>query len=502
MRALALLAALLVLATPFAASQSDPGPSPSGSSSSSASHSPSPTARPVPDNQTGNQTDDQGDDSDDADGDAGDHDDVECPQDRAPATLAEKRACFCARNPDADGCEREGDADGAAGAWRRWCRDEARADAQRERCRRALDEFRSDTGEAARVTFQVDPENRTIYDYRIDGRLVFEAILLDTGSDNLTVQRFGATLRIGDIDTELVLHEDPTGLVRFKGSDGSLTARLADGALVQRDSAGETARITFPDGGLGHLRAGNATWLDDSTVLVSDFLAFLLPPRAEAASDGDSDGDSGDEGGGGRDARVVRAIEQRKVGAEIEVTGPASAQASAADAGDGTVRVLAFDDVDVQVNVPSDVATPEAPIRVRVSAELEEGRTIVIKLDRSVLESSAPDTLVLRYFDIYGQADGSEVETEVVFAQAAGLADVLDPGDDGGQPEYWVVEDADGLQALVSVPYWSVHVITVGSLAEALAQPSVFIGILVGGAGSIVAAAAMLWPRRGEDDLE
>ena len=497
MRALAILAALLVLAAPFAASQSDPEPDHSGSSSDSesSSTSPSPTDRPEPaDNQSVDP--DEQDHMDDGD--------VACPQDRAPETLAEKRACYCERNPRADGCEREGEdaeAEAAAGVWSEWCRDEARTDEQRERCRQELDDFRAGEGDAVRVTFEVDAENRTIYDYRIDGRPIFAAILLDTGSDNLTVHRHGSALRLGDADTELVLHEDPTGLVRFKGSDGSLTARLADGALVQLDSAGEVARVTFPDGGIGHLRAGNSTWLDGSTILVSDFLAFLLPPRAEAASDASDPSDDGDDGDEGRDRHVVRAIEERKVGAEIEISRPAPPEAMSAAAEEGTVSILAFDDVDVQVNVPSDVATPEAPIRVKVSAELDEGRTIVLKLDRSVIESSDPDTLVLRYFDVYDQPDGTEVETEVVFAQASDLQDILDPMDDGGQPEYWVVEDANGLQVLVSVPHWSAHAITVGSLAEVVSQPSVLIGLVVGAAGSVVAAAAMLWPRRPEDDF-
>lgn len=500
MRALAIVAALLVLATPLVGAQSgDPS---AGSSSSSSSGSPSssssPTHAPEPSgNRTaGNGTQEPAPYGDDA------SDDFECPPDRAPATPGEKRACYCARpGSDPRVCDRDGEAEDAAGEWRRWCKDEARADVQRERCRRALDEFRAGDGRDHQVTFQVDAANRTLYDYRIDGRAIFDALLLDTGSDNLTVQRVGSALRIGDHDTELVLHDDPSGLVRFKASDGSLTVRLADGATVQRSSDGAMARVVLPDGGIGHLRAGNVTWLDASTLLVSDFFAFLLPPAASPGQSGA--GEDGEDGAGAEvEAKVGRAITDRKVGAEIEVSGPAPASAAgpADPEADGTVRVLAYDDVDVQVKVPSDVATPEAPIRVRVSAELDEGRTIVLKLDRSVLESADAGSLVLRYFDLYDQADGSEVETEVVFQAASDLQDVLDPADDSGQPEYWVVEDANGLQVLVSVPHWSAHAITVGSVGQVLSNPSVIIGIAVGLAGSVVAGVAMLWPRRPDDE--
>src|SRR5688572_5563966 len=299
MRALAVLAALLLLVAPLAASQSDPGSDPSSSSSSSPTRSPEPDGNAT----AGNETADPEPSDEDPAGD-----EVPCPGDRPPATPREKLACYCARNPDDDPCERDGEqADAAAGEWRRWCKDEARTDAQRDRCRRALDEFRSGDGRDHLVTFEVDAANRTLYDYRIDGRAIFDALLLDTGSDNLTVHRLGSALHIGDHDTELVLHDDPTGLVRFKGTDGSLTVRLAEGAQAQPSADGTVARIVLPDGGIAHLRVGNATWLDDSTLLASGFFAFLLPPAAPAASAQEPD-DAGDEDGDGEQAEVEREV--------------------------------------------------------------------------------------------------------------------------------------------------------------------------------------------------
>ena len=79
---------------------------------------------------------------------------------------------------------------------------------------------------------------------------------------------------------------------------------------------------------------------------------------------------------------------------------------------------------------------------------------------------------------------------------AADLTDILDPDDDGGQPEYWVVRDADGIQLMVSVPHWSVHAITVSSFGAFVTQPSVLLGIGAGVVGVGVAALLMLRPRK------
>ncbi|MEA3136472.1 MAG: hypothetical protein QOC71_753, partial [Thermoplasmata archaeon] len=391
-------------------------------------------------------------------------------------------------------------ADQGPSEWRRWCRDEAREDKDRERCREALSDFGA-MREGRWVSFRVDAANATLLDYRVDGLLVAESIHLETGSDNLTVQASGSALRIGDEDTELVLHDDPTGLIRLKGDDGSLTIQIPAGAQVQHAADGSVARITYPDGRIGHLRSDNATFLDDHTVVASGFLALLVPherQEPQGQQDQQDDGERAD-----REEKVNDAIEDRKIGAEITLRAPQTAAAAAAalaGTGNGSVEVLAYDDVEVQVQLPaSGVASPEAPIRIELSADLDEGRTIVLNVNRSLLESDDADSLVLAYFDLFDQPDGSTLETEVVFRQASSLQDVLDPTDDGGSPEYWVVEDANGLQVLASVPHWSAHAITVSSLAG-LSSPSVVTGLVVGVAGSLVAAAMLFWPRRPEDE--
>jgi hypothetical protein len=486
MRALALFLSLLLFLTPLAASQeegsdgsssssgSDPGPSGDDGNRSDSNSSSSPAPRPAR-----------------SDG---------CPMpEESPDTPEETQACkerFCRNHPDADPCQRQEPdaADSGPSEWRRWCRDEARGDAQRERCRQELSDFGSGA-DGRWISFVVDAANASLLDYRVDGLRVADSIHLETGSGNLTVRASGSALRIGDGDTELVLHDDPTGLVRLKGLDGSLTVVLPADAEVQHAADGSVARVAYAGGRVGHLRSDNATFLDDHTVLASGFFALLVPHEheAEAAPEDHADVE--------REDRVKDAIEDRRIGAEITLHLPPPAQAAMADsAGNGSVEVLAYDDVQVEVQMPaSGVATPEAPIRIELSSDLAEGRTIVLNVDRALLESSDPQSLVLAYFDLHEQADGSVIETEVIFRQAASLSDVLDASDDGGSPEYWVVEDANGLQLMASVPHWSAHAITLGSLAS-ITAPSVMAGLMIGIAGSLVAAGVLFWPRRPEEE--
>lgn len=499
MRAAAILAALLMLLSPLAAAGDDGGSSGSDSGSSSGpepgSDSNSTGEQPSSGNSTSNSTS--------SSSSPPPPEPAQCPMpERKPATEDEVRACkeqFCERNPRERTCrdEREQDEDAAAEnesaergprEWSRWCRGEAREDQERSRCRGELARF-GDSAEGKWIAFQVDAANATLLGYEVAGHPVLDSLHLETGSENLTVRATGSALRLGDADTELLLHDDPTGLVRLKGGDGSLLLVLPAGTRVDRTDDGTVARLVYADGRIAHLRIGNATWLDARTVLAEGFAALLVQPPEEKSGHSDE-----------VQAVVKDAIEERKVGAEITLHGPAAPGLAAAH-GTPAVEVLEYDDLQVEVSLPAgERATPDAPIRVELSADLSEGRTIVLNVNRSLLEATDPEALVLRYFDLHEQADGTILETEVVFHQAASLEDVLDPTDDSGSPEFWVVEDSNGVQLLASVPHWSAHAITIGSLAMLAVTPNVAIGIVAGVAGSVVAAVAMLWPRRRMDE--
>lgn len=368
------------------------------------------------------------------------------------------------------------------------CRDDEDDEAAAH-CERAVRAIGDERGRDY-ISFQVDAANATLLDYSIAGLLALERLQLDLDDGNLSIERSGATLHVRDGDAELRLHDIPTGLIRFKGDDGNVTLQFPADAAIERGEQG--ARIAYAGGREGFLVADNATWVDNSTVQLNGFFAFHVPARGAPAQAPAAAIEA--------EERKDEARENGRIGAEISLK-PRPAQASgAALALDDSVEILAYDDVDVVVDLPEQ-ASENAPLRVVVSSELDEGRTIVLNVDEALLASTDPADLVLRYFDVYNRTDGSVYETEVVFASASSLQDVLEPMDDGGQPEFWVVEDANGVQVLVSVPHWSAHAITVASIATAFTAPNVAVGIVAGAAASLVMGVLLFLPRRRDDEL-
>lgn len=491
MRARPLLLALLVALAPISVAQGDgsegsEGESSEGSSttSSSSSTSGSPAHDPPPGCPSGSNATSNA------------------------SAQAECKQRFCAEHPgdprcpqpapktddaDGDGAD-EGDDDANIRQGERWCRANEGSAESLERCRRLLQEFRDGLDDDHWVTFRVDPQNLTILDLRVAGRLVARSLVLDPGEGNVSVDRHGKALRVGDNDTELLLHDDPTGLLRFKGADGSVLLTFDEGVNAQVRNHG--ARIDLGSGREGLLVAENATWLAGNVVRLSGFFTFHVPVRG-AAAEVDPQHPKAVEAG----ERVQDAIERRHVAVEVSLKAPEASDAApvAGDTGPAGVEILAYDDVQVMVDEAS-LADPASPIRIEVSSELDAGRTLVFHLDDSLLASGDPNDLALRYFDLHNQTDGTVLETEVVLSAASSLTDILDPTDDGGAPEYWIVEDAEGMQVLFSVPHWSAHAITIASLSGLAGAPSVVVGFVIGAAGAVTAAAMMFWPRRREDD--
>jgi hypothetical protein len=318
------------------------------------------------------------------------------------------------------------------------------------------------------IAFQVAPDHRTLTDYRVDGKPTLDRLVLDVGNGSLQTGRSGDMLVVGDADTRLRLHDNPVGQIEFKGSDGSVRLTFPAGASIRTAEPG--ARITYPDGRVALLVADHAAW-SGHDVTLTGFFAFHVV-RADGPFEGDGVADAKLR------AKLQDAVESRHLGAEVSIRLRQ------------TVEKVSYDDVDVEVP-PPDAAS--GTIRVQLSANLTQGRTVVLHVDPALVRNSTPSRLDLRYYDVH--PDGTQ--TEVVFARASSLQDVLDPTDDAGQPEYWVVQDPDGLQVLVSVPHWSIHAVTLSGLGELL-QPSVLAGIVAGAAGTVLAGAAMFWPRRRE----
>jgi hypothetical protein len=397
----------------------------------------------------------------------------DCSKEATPEGREACKAHFCRDHPDDSrcgaGCDREKTAQARESCVKaRYCANNP-SDARCARPAKGTGQPAGAVDRLGHIEFTVVGPHH-IAAYKVDGQLALDSLILDTGSaGGMTTARSGDALVVGDADTRLRLHDNPVGLIEFKGRDGAAILSFPAGVTIT--TADHAARIHYPDGRDGLLVAEGASWSGRNATL-DGFFTFHIPrgdgPFEEATT------------GGELRAKLKDAVETGHLGAEVALEDhPANASRA--------VQVLAYDDLGVHVSLPGG----GAPLSVRLSANLTAGRTVALHVDPALVGNVTPDRLALHYYDEHG--DGTR--TEVVFARADSLADVLDPTNDGGRPEYWAVSDADGLQVLVSVPHWSTHTVTLAGLG-AILQPSVLMGLVAGAAGTAVAAVAMFWPRR------
>ncbi len=511
--ALTIMAALLLAATGLATVAAQSEPSNGGSSTSSNGESKDRDSDDVPDvkdncpdvknpGQMDTDSDGAGDLCDqDLDGDGVVNDKDNCPrvanQDQANGDN-EAPGDACQNATVASHCN-EGNATQQAECKRNYCREHpaactppakpapcgATTASQRDDCK--ADECRDgvaackekceatgrlcdfDQGERrGHLTYTIATDGAGLDDVRLNGVLVLAHLRL-LGEGPVETVRDGAVLKVTRGDDRIMLHDEPTGLLRYEGPSG----------LV----------LTFPDAARVELGADKGT-----VILDANHRAFLIFDNA--VQEGQSVSFTGFLTLHGAapmvDKKPVaeavgKALEDGRVGATIKVHKLEKAIR------EGAVEILAYADMDVTVTASEGTPTPQDPIRIKVGGELNEGRTITITLDPTLLPSNG-GRLELRYYDHHD--DGGR--TEVVFNQAASLEDVLNAGDDDGQPEYWIVQDVDGTHVMASISHFSIHEVTIASLGQIIV-PSVLIGIGAGILGTLMAGVMLFRPRRSRE---
>ncbi|MEK6986215.1 MAG: hypothetical protein AABX89_07525 [Candidatus Thermoplasmatota archaeon] len=317
----------------------------------------------------------------------------------------------------------------------------------------------------------------------VDGREVLVSLRMDSDSEvRLGRDNDRIVLRAGR--SFLAMHDDARGFLRFEGDDAAAILVFPMG--ITKESMKEGVLVQYPDGGRAILTSRNLTWLDDRTLSITHFFSFHTFAEISESQTPESTAAR---------TKIRGAVAHgNRIGAEIYVN-EANCGQEVDDAARHCAEVFAYDRIRVSVKHPESTPTESDPLRVVLSGNLTAGRTFVIHVNATVL-GSEPSGLQLRYFDLPDGEDGTS-RKEIVFKRATGLDDILEPNDDQGQPEYWVVRDASGFQVLVSVPYWSVHLVELSGLVERVA-PSVLLGALAGAAGAVVAAIALFVPRRND----
>jgi hypothetical protein len=127
-------------------------------------------------------------------------------------------------------------------------------------------------------------------------------------------------------------------------------------------------------------------------------------------------------------------------------------------------------------------------VEVAVESDVENGSTVLINLDNRVLPVGWIREVLM------------DNEPAIL---ADDYADVLDPNNDNGRPEYLILKGGKGAQILVSIPHFSARVITIRG---PLAAPTAWSPLLVAVAIVIIALVLLLvfrrrgsFPARGND---
>ncbi len=313
------------------------------------------------------------------------------------------------------------------------------------------------------VEFSLDRNTCTVLDFHVRGVAIFSSIDLPS-SCNLT-SKGGSEGGVDAVEIEgedrgskLRFHDNPTALirfdvqrretVRFQLAPGVEASPAEDGGSIEIGSGGVFANLFVTDDA--------SLLLNDRSIETSDAKGNFLvhpggPPQSERPTE----------------AAIGEAITNQHVGGRIDVL-----------VVNGSVvhEALAFDDVLIRAHQPDDLT-----FRFLVDADLTEGRVFVVNFAPGAFQEG---DVGVRFYDL----DNASFPVEVPIQKADDIADVL-AIERGEGPEFWLIEDENGKQVLVSVPHWSAHVFEVFTasslaglpgLAVVPPPPSVVWGLLGG----------------------
>lgn len=262
----------------------------------------------------------------------------------------------------------------------------------------------------------------------------------------------GPEIRVRTTHYTFTAHDNPAGVSRLQ-APGGIAITFAEGAILVQ---GDEGRISFELGDLTGSLRGEELRVAGTTVTASrNVLVFLDKQR------GDFDVHR---------EHIGNAIARGHVGAEA--TFNLADQALQQD-------VVSYGNVTMTT-----VKAEQGNLTVLIEGHGFEGRVVVLNVDGRILGAAQANDLSI-FMD------------NASIGRATDLTDILNPDDDGYQPEYYIVHDPlmdpNAFQLIVTVPHYSVHTLSV-TTAFVLPPPSVVLGILAGVA--LLVPSAMLLFRR------
>lgn len=294
------------------------------------------------------------------------------------------------------------------------------------------------------VSFSYGPDE--VRDFTLGGVEVFDVeVERQPLGGSLEKRAEGARTEIRTTFFELEALDTPTGHLQL-ASKGPITFTFPDGAALAEGDG----RVEVVVDGVRGVLVGESLAVDGSTVTTERSARFLaVAPGARDLTE-----------------RVARAAAADRIGAVVSLArgedGPKEAVAS-------------FGNVSVEPEVT------DRHVRFVVDGDRGDARVLAFTIDPALL-GNASDADIAYAFDA------------APLPSAVSIQDVLDPDDDGLEPERWTVRDEAGLQLLVSVPHYSVHTVDVRALL-AEAAPAIVAGVLAG-LGAVALGGVALFRRR------
>ncbi len=333
------------------------------------------------------------------------------------------------------------------------------------------------------VSFSPADDWVAIENVSVNGVVVFEAIAFPP-DENVNVRHAGNAIHIRGEDWRFSLVDAPPAPITMRTDGESFEAVLPDGVLWD-DAPFAGALVEYPlaDGEAMHARLVGPDPRDPDIqrlLNIEDSLNFHVSAQRTVLS----------HVANKERTAIDEALTQRTVGGEITMLrDPGQSRNVLSD-------VVVFEDMDIQVSpgramgqIP-DNATAHT---ISVSAHGIPGKTIVVNLEKHLVD---PGDLHIRYYNELG----NDTVQEVGIRMASSLSDVLDPGSGGLVPQYWIVEDIDGVQLLVTIPHFSTHHIELLSFDVDPVTVSLIAGAL-GAVGIVAVATVGLFRRPRDDDL-
>lgn len=308
----------------------------------------------------------------------------------------------------------------------------------------AVDES-TGTAEGEFVTFTYNHSG--VQGFTANGTRLFDLIALD-GSlpDAGEVRVDGSRLKLEGEGFKVVVHDNPTAVSRIE-TDEPIRIEFAEGTTLASDGHHYVFTINNTT---GKIKGDNITINGTTLVAAGDILVLVDNSR------GSIDDHRPD---------INEAIGKGHVGAEASFNKREN---------DTEAEVVSYGNVTMTT-----VKAERGNLTVLIEGHGFDGRVLVLNVDGRVIGASQSDHLNILF-------DNASM------TRASGLADALDPDDDGIAAEYYVVFDPEleAFQLIVSVPHYSVHTLSVG-LIEVLPPPSVIFGVVFGVALLVPSAWAL-----------